>query len=130
MAYSFSFADEPSVEIPELDAFMADLKAACEKHGVGFVLEWDNDDIKILNIVPVAAGDWAMFTDYLTYYEGGVPFLDAAKARWRTLVAERDRARREQAAQQSRAEIARQETALKAQGITLSDGHYRLVKDA
>ena len=137
MKYSFNHAG-PYVEIPELDAFLHEFRQLCKKHDLGYVLEDDGDsDASFLRPVAFNRCDWDIFTESLHLYTLGVPFLDEAKARWNAAVAalkiEEEARRLEQrrkAEDQAEQRKVRQEADLKKNGIVLSDGVYRLVKEA
>lgn len=138
MKYSFNHAG-PYVEIPELDRFLHELRRLCKTFEVGFRLKFlgDEESLEALVFVPFAECDWDIFTDSLNEYEHGVPFLDEAKLRWRAalekLEAEAEQRRQERlrgANYLAAARKASQEEVLKRDGIMLSDGVYKLVKDA
>jgi hypothetical protein len=129
MAYSFGYSSD-EIDIPELDAFLTDMRSVCERHGIGFEWEhgWGEDGSKLL-VVPFERAEWDFFFEHLDDYEGGISFLDAAKEAWNEKREKRREA--EEAAQSQRHAAARaaHEAALKREGVTLSDGRYRLVKD-
>lgn len=128
MGYKFGWRG-PEVEIPELEAFMTELRALCERYGIGFELNSYGEGCGGIVIVPFDNGDWDIFADHLEEYEGGIPFLDQAKAEY-------ERLQEEQRQRQAQAELERNKRAqaadeerLRRDGIRLSDGLYRLVKD-
>lgn len=127
MPYSFGTFG-PHVEIPEMDAFRTELFDLCSKYGLGFSLTGSYEGWAALAITSVDLGEWDLFEN-LGDYAGGVPFLDEARQRWQALQAEeRERAREKQRETEIVA-IQRRETTMKENGISLSDGVYRLVKD-
>ena len=136
MKYSFNHAG-PYVEIPELDTFLHEFRQLCKSHGIGYRLEQSSyGDSSFLRIVHFNRCDWDIFTESLSDYGAGVPFLDEAKLRWSAAVAkleEEDEQRRlaqqRKLKDQEEMRKVRQESDLKRNGITLSDGVYRLVKD-
>lgn len=136
MKYSFNHAG-PYVEIGNLDRFLHELRQLCKAYGIGFQLE-TNEEYSA-RLVPVSFDhcDWDIFTDSLNEYEHGVPFLDEAKLRWRAalekLEAEAEQRRQERlrgANYLAAARKASQEEVPKRNGIMLSDGVYKLVRDA
>ena len=127
--YSFGYgqkADE--VEIPELDVFLLALFKVCKKHGVGMRVEC-SDYAGGLVLTSIDLGDWGMFTQSLDEYEGGVPFLDAAKIEWQKRKADREAANRKQRDELAVENRKRCEDKMRQDGLLLSDGRYRLVKE-
>lgn len=99
--YSFGDTDRVTVEIAELDALLDEIDQACARRGVQmwFVGSEQTDSIFI---GPAEAGErWRCFTPNLEAYDGGVPWLDQAKARWQQAV---DQARAAEARALSHAE--------------------------
>lgn len=129
--YTFiSWSDRVTVEIPELDKLMADLRQLGKKYRLGFRLlggdsEWH--DAKIV-IVPFADADWNIFVDGLEHYSRGVLFLDKAKEFFLQARANEDRKRHEAEALEKNKHNLAWEEKFKADGIWLSDGFYRVVK--
>lgn len=130
MKYSFNHAG-PYVEISELDRFLHELRAVCKGFRTGFNLLESG-----LILVPFEKCDWDIFTDCLRDYEQGVPFLDEAKLRWKIALEKLEqeevalRAQQQQKVELQAAErLIRQEEGMRAHGIMLSDGLYRLVKE-
>ena len=105
--YSFGWSsnNEDDVECPELSAFLEDINAVLERHGVG--LEWDRDyeGYDKIVLVPFARHDLD-FTANLSDYSGGVPWLDAAKANF-------EAKRKARAAQPSRSTAAKASTKIR-----------------
>ena len=134
MPYKFGYYSGAQVEIPELDAFFADLDNVLKKHGIAFEAESEEGNAKVV-LVPYSEWDAATMTQHLDDYYRGIPFLDCAKAEWKRLEAEgriRDQKKREaeyteKLRLQAEASAAH-EAAMKANGLKLSDGTYRLVK--
>jgi hypothetical protein len=127
--YSFGWSAQDSVNIPELDALWADLLAVCKKHGVGFEKEHDYDgaDDIILTGFSSTAVD-CLFAD-LDEYRGGIPWLDAAKDRFREAV--ESRRLTEKKLEQERASALARGHAKKLleDGIAINGVTYRLVPE-
>lgn len=134
MKYSFNHAG-PYVEIPALDSFLHELRAVCKRYGIGYRLVRDGD-YSFLDVVPFEHCDWDMFLDDLSSYDGGVPLLDEAKTRWLAALAESneaEEARRNEQKKRAEAEDqmrrVRREDDMKRNGVILTDGVYKLVKE-
>lgn len=114
-------------EIPEFDAFMDDLMAVCQKHGVGFDKKYGRmDESDSIVLVPYDKARW----DFFKFEDSTVPFIQAARQAAEYV---RDAKAREATAARAEeiAELrAAREAELKANGMRLSDGVYRLVRDA
>lgn len=138
--YGFGYSSEDafSVEIPEMDAFIGEIKAVCAKHGVGFDLErgYSDDSSTDFLIVPYEKANFDFFTEDLDDYNGGVPWLDDAKKEWdRRRSAHYEAQRAAEAANRTRAAAAKkaQQEALEADairnGLILGGKKYKLVAD-
>lgn len=79
--YSFGWNGRCKVECPELDAFVADIKAVCERYGAGFRVEHEEYSSKVV-LCTFAEMDFDVFTANLDDYDEGVPWLDTAKAEY------------------------------------------------
>ncbi len=137
MKYSFNHAG-PYVEIVDLDMFLHELRKVCKMFSIGFRLAsfGKEDPYDRLVIVPFTECDWDIFTDSLSEYDHGVPFLDEAKLRWRAALeklAEEAEQRRQTQMKKANyladARKERQEADMRRNGIILSDGVYKLVKE-
>jgi hypothetical protein len=139
MAGKYRFGYGPQIESPELDAFVADVVAVFEQHGVGISYtqerDYDYGNESSIVLVPFDVADFDWLTGDLEDYQSGVPWLDAAKRRYQEAVerADReqrekkrisDRARRDAAAAQKQAQI----DAAVRDGIELGGKHYKLVE--
>ena len=128
--YKFDWAEEDAVECQELDAFIAELDAVCEKHGAGFVVErgYDGDPTDLL-IVPYEQADMSIFTDDLNDYGGGVPWLDRAQAAHKKK--REARHMRQQSQEQKEREAAKgaREQALLREGVVVQGKRYKLVAE-
>lgn len=117
--------------MPELDAFITDIKATCARHGIGFELErgYSEDSSTDMLLVPYERADFDFITDDLDDYRGGIPWLDAAKAEWSRRQEAGYAARR--AHEKAQAQAARQakENAVLKDGVMLGGKKYKLVAD-
>ena len=77
--YSFGYGST-RVKCAELDRFRHELRALCERYGIGFELFDNYDDCRSLRIVSIKEADFDIFIDGLDNYTGGIPWLDEAKA--------------------------------------------------
>jgi hypothetical protein len=132
-AYSFGSSYEFGVEIPELDAFVAEIDAVCQRHGVSFKIDhgWSDDCAARIVLAPYESVADDLLRN-LEEAERGVPWLDAARdevRRRQTAHYEAERAAKARGNAEA-AEKRRQaaEAALLQNGVTLSDGKtYKLV---
>jgi hypothetical protein len=137
--YSFSgwaLNDPDGVECPELDALVADVKAAFEKHGAGIGVESDYESSDKIVLVPFGKTDFDWLTDDLDDYSGGIPWLDAARDQYH-----RNREARHEAERKAEADRRAQDKAMREaqkraaeqsaieHGIVLDGKKYRLVEE-
>src|SRR4051812_40044389 len=93
MAYKFDWSNI-TVNCEKLDQFMEEFKRLCNAYGIGFEVDSDYDSsIAKIIIVPYGKGDFDMFTDSLSEYRGGVPWLDKARDEHGELVDKRNQQR-------------------------------------
>ncbi len=83
MGYSFGWSDRVTVECPKLDEFMREFVSLCERYGVGY-----SEGGGYLVLRAFKDADFAMFTDRVEEYQGGVPWLDEAKKLYESRLAE------------------------------------------
>lgn len=134
MRYGFGTTDDAcKVECPELEAFLGDLIAVCERHGVVPALEesWHNDELMLV-LQPFTAKDAVGLIDALTENledARGPDWLLAAKERCEENKRMRDAVDAAERRLLARARQHAEERALLAQGIVVAGKHYRLVED-
>lgn len=125
-----------SVVSPELSAFMNDLVAVCEKHGVGFLLSEVYEGRDEIRLVPFEEADFEFLLRELGDSRGnGVPWLDRAldecvklyKAHQNALARVAERRRRYEEEVRRNMSLEREER-MKTEGVFLRDGKYKLVK--
>lgn len=128
MPYSFGYGYAP-VDVPELDAFITDIRSVCERHGIALALEGGYEEGPKLILVPFTDWDEDVIKHHTEDYQSGIPFMDRAKAEWEAnkhaYLMEQERIRQDTL---SKSRVVR-EAEMKRKGVTLSDGNYRLVKE-
>lgn len=126
--YSFGYNSEDGVEIPELDAFIADFRIVCERHGIGLSLESDYDSGrgKVI-LVPFPDAEFDFITADLNEYARGIPWLDQAKAEYKRRGDERRAAERQREKSLASQRKAAQEAAVLKEGVVVGGKRYKLV---
>jgi hypothetical protein len=125
-SFGYSYNDQDSVEIPELDAFLDDLMAVFERHGAAIGVDSYSEYGKLILVRTAERDD---FTGNLDDRGAGIAWLDAAHERYKENYHRRHKAEEEASRQQRMAAVLEKEQQLKEGGVRLSDGVYRLVKD-
>ena len=133
MKYKFGYGEEGAVEIPEMDAFRAELDAVFKKYGVTFRHESYSDDwgCSSMKLAPYTSHHWDdLFGDDLeNAVEGGVPWLDEARTLYAAKQSARFQAERKSEAERKAAEAKARADALVTNGVLLEGKRYKLVPD-
>jgi hypothetical protein len=144
--FHFGYAPQGvSVEIPEFDAFLNDIEAACKKHGFGLEKRSNYDEGDYLVVVPYESNELVeLLVSGLSNYVGGysyeVPILSQARKlyqdRWGEYNRERDarikaeaalatKRKAKERAQKEAEKIAK----LRTEGVTFKGKKYKLVEE-
>ena len=137
MPYVFGQDARAGVEIPELDEFLSDLNSVFERHGACLAVrtgEYEGDS-PYLVLEPASAWSDSAVTDNIREADVRIPWVAVARADYavKEAAANAERLRKQREAtvrceqNQVQAQIAA-EARLKAEGLQLSDGTYKLVK--
>ena len=128
--YAFDYPEEAAVECAELDTFLADIDEVLKKHGVGLKIDgWESVGAGFIRLVPYKDHESDIFTDQLSEYRGGVPWLDRAKAAF--LQKKEEIYAKCDAEQEEKAKAKRQavEDKMLRDGLTLGGKRYKLVEE-
>lgn len=131
MKYNFGWArnKDIGVDIPQLDAFIADMSAAMKKHGVTFELEHDYDGgrSKVV-LVPCKEPDVSFLTEDLEEYSHGIAWLDEAREEWKQRnLADAEKQKSEEM-ERGRAIRAAHDAKILREGVMVDGKKYKLVE--
>lgn len=127
--WALGWSEEAAIEVPKLSALKAALLAVCREYGVGFELTggYGEDDRGDIVIVPFSEEAIDLLFKNLADYDGGISWLDEAKAVYEAkrdeLYKQREEAARAAKLARERAEI----DAILREGVMIGGKPYRVV---